>query len=74
MILGYDEWKTTPPDDHDCIEEKLSGPGYSEIGTNVFVSDGDAYEYAIERISQGTEEERKEFVEWFYSGNWIRED
>ena len=52
--------------------------GYHEIGTNVFVPDEDAYEYALDRCMNGTEEEQKEFkemlVEWFYSGNWIKED
>ena len=52
--------------------------GYHEIGTNVFVPDEDAYEYAFDRCMNGTEEEQNEFkemlVEWFYSGNWIREE
>ena len=28
--------------------------------------------YAMQRIMQ-SEKEQKEFVEWFYSGNWIKE-
>lgn len=59
------------------IEEKLNGTGYKEIGTATFVPEEDAYEYAMERISLD-EDLRKEFketvVEWFYSGNWIKED
>lgn len=58
------------------VDEILEQEGYHEIGTNVFVSDEDAYEYAFDRCMNGTEEEQKEFkemlVEWFYSGNWIR--
>jgi hypothetical protein len=52
--------------------------GYYEMNTNVFVPDEDAYEYALERCMNGTEEDQKEFkemlVEWFFSGNWIREE
>ncbi len=53
------------------VKEKLNGTGYKEIGTGLFVAEEDAYEYALERISQD-EEEKKEFVEWFYS-NWVKE-
>lgn len=54
-------------------EEKLKGPGWEEIGTGIFVPEEDAYSYAIERLSQDSDL-KQEFVEWFYSGNWIRED
>lgn len=75
MIPGYDEWKTTPPDDViSGIEEKLNGSGYTELGTLTFVPDEDAFDYALERIRYGTEEEKKEFVEWFYSGSWVKEE
>lgn len=33
-----------------------------------------AFSYALERIKNGTPEDKQEFVEWFYSGNWIKED
>lgn len=60
------------------VKEKLSKPGYTELGTSNFVPDSEAYEYALDRCMNGTEEEQKEFkemlVEWFYSGNWIRSD
>lgn len=55
------------------VREKLMAPGYREIGTSVFVPEEDAYDYALERISQD-EDLKKEFVEWFYSGNWVREE
>lgn len=55
------------------VEEKLNGPGWLEMGTGVFVPEEDAYGYALERISLD-EELKQEFVEWFYSGNWIEED
>jgi hypothetical protein len=52
--------------------------GYLHFHTNEFVSDEDAYAYAFERCTNGTDEEIQEFkemlVEWFYSGNWIREE
>jgi len=28
----------------------------------------------MERLSQGTPEEQQEFIEWFYSGNWVKEE
>lgn len=43
-------------------EKKLKGPGYEEIGTGIFVSDEDAYDYALERIFSD-DELRQEFVE-----------
>ncbi len=52
--------------------EKLNGPGYESIDSGVFVPAEDAYEYALERIAQD-EGLRQEFVEWFYSANWIKE-
>lgn len=57
----------------DEIVEKFHNPGYKEYGTGVFVSDEDAYEYAMERISNGTERDKADFIEWFYSDNWNRE-
>lgn len=47
-----------------------------EEGT--IVNEGDACAYAMERCLGGTLEEQKEFremlVEWYYSGNWIKEE
>lgn len=60
------------------VEEVLSEKGYHQFGTNVFVPEEDAYEYALERCMNGSEEEQEEFkamlVEWFFSGNWVKED
>ena len=53
--------------------------GYIGVNANdgVFVSDEDAYAYAFERCTNGTEKEIKEFqemlVEWFFSGDWVRQ-
>lgn len=74
MIPGYDEWKTIPPEESELIEEKLNGPGYVEIGTSVFVPEEDAFDYALERVSHGTAQERREFVDWFYLRNWTKEE
>lgn len=52
--------------------------GYVEFSTNEFVSDEDAFDYAFEKCTNGTEEEQQEFqemlVEWFFSGNWVRDE
>ena len=84
MIPRYDTWKTTPPEEQDCVEKKINGSGYTEIGTLKFVPEEDAFDYAleqcVERVPKGfrdiewTQEFREMLVEWFYSGNWIRED
>lgn len=52
--------------------KKLNSAGYEEVRTGIFVLEEDAYEYALEKISQD-EDLQKEFVEWFYSGNWVKE-
>lgn len=60
------------------VEKVISDKGYHEMGTNVFVPEEEAFEYAFDRCMNGSEEEQKEFkemlVEWFYSGNWTKED
>lgn len=42
------------------------------------VEENQAYSYALDRCLNGTVEDQQEFhemlVEWFYSGNWIKED
>lgn len=54
--------------------------GYLGIGpeNGTFITEDKAYQYALERCLSGTEEDQKEFremlVEWFYSGNWVKED
>lgn len=76
MIPGYDEWKTTPPDEPEgeTVKENLSGPGWEALDSDIFVSEEDAFDYALERVKQGSPEEKKEFIMWFYSGGWIKED
>ncbi|WP_162858234.1 hypothetical protein [Mediterraneibacter massiliensis] len=47
-----------------------------ERGTEV--SEEQAYEYALGRCLHGSLQDQQEFkemlVEWFYSGNWIKEE
>ncbi|MDE5909828.1 MAG: hypothetical protein K2H52_13955 [Lachnospiraceae bacterium] len=64
------EWDWNAPVE---VKEKLRGTGYKEIGTGIFVPDEDAYDYALERISQDGDM-KQEFVKWFYSGDWVKED
>ena len=54
------------------IKEKLNDSGYKEINTGIFVPEEGAFDYAMERVSQD-EDLKREFVDWFYSGNWIKE-
>lgn len=54
--------------------------GYAGIGPEEgkYVRQDQAFEYALERCLYGAEEEVKEFremlVEWYFSGNWIKEE
>ena len=45
--------------------------GYYNIGTGELVSDTYALEYAQEHEEQADMTD-DEFVEWFFSGNWVR--
>lgn len=44
----------------------------------IFIPENVAFEYALERCLHGSEDDQNEFqemlVEWFYSGNWIKEN
>lgn len=64
------EWTWNAPVE---VSEKLSGAGYTELGTGIFVPEEEACNYAMERISQD-EDLKREFVEWFYSANWVKEE
>lgn len=57
-------------------KEKLNGAGYTDCHSGIFVPEEDAYAYAVEKISQDEDLEKKfqeMLVEWFYSGDWIKE-
>lgn len=49
---------------------------YEGIGPekDTVVDEDVAFSYALERIKNGSNEEQKEFVEWYYSGNWIKKE
>lgn len=38
------------------------------------VSDGEAFEYAKKHLDELPQEDKELFVEFFFSGNWIKED
>lgn len=52
--------------------------GYSSLDNSEFVEEGMAYEYALDVCLNGSDDDKKEFkemlVEWFFSGNWIKEE
>lgn len=64
------------------IEEVLSEKGYHNIKTNDFVPEKDAFDHALWDCTNGNEEMQREFkkefekilVEWYFSGNWIKEE
>lgn len=48
---------------------------YEGIQTNkgIIVEEEDAFDYALEQITND-EDEKKAFIEWFFSGNWIERE
>ncbi len=64
----------------DRRNETLSGVIYTGIGPekDIVVEEDQAYRYALERCLHGSLQDQQEFkemlVEWFYSGNWVKED
>ena len=58
----------------------MENGGYVGVGPEYgnYIPMDKAYEYALERSLLGTEKEVAEFremlVEWYFSGNWIKED
>lgn len=69
----------------------MEASGYLGFHSNEFVSDEDAYEYALNKaldeehkedflekylkpLLESDEKEKREFVDWFFSGNWVREE
>lgn len=73
MVVGMAWPEQTQTVIDEDLEKKLNNAGYEEIGTGIFVPEEDAYDYALERLSLD-KDLQKEFVEWFFSGNWVRED
>lgn len=56
----------------------MPGKGYRGIGPElgICVKAEDAFSYAFSRCLNGPDKEefREMLVEWFYSGNWIKEE
>ncbi len=46
--------------------------GYYDRHNKVFVSDEEAYDYALDKFINGSEEEKTELVELYFSGDWVR--
>lgn len=72
-LLVDSEWPV-----ENCIENVLQEKGWHNYQTNEFVSEKEAYEYALDEVLHGDAATQKEFremlVEWFFSGNWVKED
>lgn len=49
---------------------------YEGIGPekDTVVGEDVAFAYAMERLKNADEEEKKEFVKWYFSGNWIEKE
>lgn len=56
----------------ESAEKKLTGPGYFNQRTGVFIAEADAFEYMIE-ICAGDPDKADEVMECFYA-DWIKED
>ena len=48
--------------------------GYVNLANKEWIPEEEAYNYALDRCLNGEDHEefKKAFVEWFYSGNYIR--
>jgi len=40
----------------------------------IVITDEEALNYALEQIKHGTPKEKLEFLEWYYSGNFVKGD
>lgn len=49
---------------------------YEGIGPekDTVVGEDAAFSYAMERIRNADKAEQEEFVEWYFSGNWIKKE
>lgn len=49
---------------------------YEGVGpeTGIVVSKDMAFAYAMERMKNADESEKSEFVEWYFSGDWIKKE
>lgn len=66
------EWRfLTPPE---AAGEAAKEAGYLEMGTGKFIPEDEAFDYAIEKLSGSSAEEKQEFISYFYSGNYIYQE
>ena len=68
-MLIDSEWRFIEPV---TVEREPKEAGYRNIGTDEFIPEDEALDYALEHEDQEDMAD-EEFVEWFYSGNWIKE-
>jgi hypothetical protein len=40
----------------------------------ILVDEDKAFDYALQRLGKAPKEEKEDFIEWYYSGNWIKEE
>lgn len=40
----------------------------------LIVEEGDAFEFALNAMRNEPPEDKQAFIEWFFSGNYVRED
>lgn len=53
--------------------EEIQEPGYTNLRTLKFVSEEESFDYALNDV-MNNEDARQEFMEWYYSGNWVKEE
>ena len=41
------------------------------VNAGVNVSEDEAFEYAKEHLDEMSDEEKADFIEWFFSGDWL---
>lgn len=77
-MLIDSEWEEMERNLVPIPEDEVTEKGYREISTDEFIPDEEAYEHALSQCLSGSEEMHEEFkamlIEWFYSGNWVREE
>ena len=67
-MLIDSEWRFVEPV---MVAREPIEAGYRNICTDEFVPEDEALDYALEHEEQEDMTD-EEFVEWFYSGNWLR--
>lgn len=66
------------------VAAKLTGPGWKNITDGTFVPEKSAFDYAIDHCTnfvpsefhkiEWTQEFKEMLVEWFYYGDWVKEE